>query len=151
MLKRSCSTDDHYKHGIVYFLSCNHVELKTFTWFFNLTYCSWSHGLSEYRILKFPENWVNLQSAKEELLFWWSLMTSFQPTYGYFLSTSLVSRNLTLLIHDKCGWDGDVKVAKIMINNSTRKQLNQNSNFHWYKYFLRNELANHLYKFFNIK
>ena len=35
--------------------------------------CSWSHGLSEYRILKFPENWVNLQSAKEELLYWWSL------------------------------------------------------------------------------
>ena len=89
--------------------------------------CSWSHGLSEYRILKFPENWVNLQSAKEELLYWWSLMTSFQSKYGYFLSTSLVSRSLTLLIHDKCGWDGDVMVTKIMVNNSTRKQLNQNN------------------------
>ena len=113
--------------------------------------CSWSHGLSEYRILKLPENWLNLQSVKEELIYWWSLVTSSQTKYCYFLSKSLVSRSLTLLIHDKCGWDGDVMVAKMMVNNSTRKQLNQNSNFHSYTYFLGNELANHLYKFFNIK
>ena len=76
----------HYIHKftvkallIVVFLS-ELATLKSIHYMFqckNKTYrvyidCSWSHGLSEYRILKFPENWVNLQSAKEELLYWWS-------------------------------------------------------------------------------
>ena len=56
--------------------------------------CSCSHGLSEFRILKLLEHWLNLYSFKEELLYWWSLMTSFQTTYHYF----------SLIIFNNEGW-----------------------------------------------
>ena len=56
--------------------------------------CSCSHGLSEFRILKLLEHWLNLYSVKEELLYWWSLVTSFQTTYRYF----------SLIIFNNEGW-----------------------------------------------
>ena len=40
------------KYGIVYFLSCNHVELKTITWFLNITIVFYHLKVSKF--LNFP-------------------------------------------------------------------------------------------------